>query len=171
MSFPTTLKEEKKKFPTTGGSANFISFLEREMIPYIQKQYKTNGSRTLIGESFAGLLAAEILLKKPQLFNRYIIVSPSLWWDNGSLLKASIKLSTTNPATPTDVYIGVGKEGLAPSPDPHVMEVDANVIVDRIRELHNGNINLQFEYLPDEDHGTIDHQAVLNAFKKLQPKK
>ena len=148
MAFPTTVKEDKKQWPTTGGSAKFMAFLEKDLAPYIEKNYRTNGRKTLVGESLAGLFACEVLLKKPALFNNYLIISPSLWWDNGSLLKGKHALSATVPAVKTNVYIGVGKEGLAPTPEPHVMEVDANILADQIKQLNNPNIQLHFDYYP-----------------------
>ena len=168
MTFPTSVKGEKEKFPTTGGSAKFISFLGDELQPYIGKHYRTNGQKTIIGESLAGLLAAEVLFTRQSLFDKYILVSPSLWWDNGSLLNK-------RPALPDgdhkiSVYIGVGKEGLAPSEQPHVMEVDANVLADKLKELNSQNISVYLDYLPDENHATIGHQAVYNAFKWLYRK-
>ncbi|RYD59052.1 MAG: alpha/beta hydrolase [Sphingobacteriales bacterium] len=165
FTFPTTVKGDKEKWPTTGGSEKFITFIEQELKPYIQQRYRTNGADMLIGQSLGGLLAAQVLAKKPQLFDSYLIISPSLWWDNGSLLKATMAISPGNPASSTDIYIGVGKEGLAPTAEPHVMEVDANILADKIKSLNNKNINLHFDYLPDQNHATIMHQAVLNAFK------
>ncbi|MEO6906064.1 MAG: alpha/beta hydrolase-fold protein, partial [Ginsengibacter sp.] len=85
FTFPTTLEEDRKAYPTTGHSDKFISFLKNELQSFIEKKYKANNDRTIIGQSLGGLLATEILLKEPTLFNKYIIVSPSLWWDNGSL--------------------------------------------------------------------------------------
>ena len=81
-----------------------------------------------------GLLATEILLKKPTLLNKYIIISPSLWWDNASLLNQSSEILQNTFKQKTDVYIGVGKKGLAPSDTPHVMEVDANLLVEKIKK-------------------------------------
>ena len=75
---------------------------------------------------------------------------------------------------PTGIYIGVGKEGLTPTAIPRVMEVDANLLFEKIKELRNENIQVYYDYLPQEDHATIMHQAVANAFKLLystkQPK-
>jgi hypothetical protein len=65
------------------------------------------------------------------------------------------------------VYIGVGKEGLAPTEQPHVMEVDANLLKEKIENYNNKNLKVYFDYLPGEDHATIGHQAVLNAFRQL----
>lgn len=168
FTYPTTIAEDAKKYPTTGGSNRFINFLEMELQPYIEKKYKTNTEKTIIGQSLGGLLATEILLKNSTLFNKYIIISPSLWWDNGSLLNAGLeKLKALNRKT--DIYIGVGKEGLVPGKNPRVMEVDANLLADKLKSSGNKNVNVYFDYLPQEDHATISHQAIFNALRLLHP--
>ena len=169
FTYPTTIEADKKRFPTTGGSANFIAFIEKELQPFIQKKYKANDSKTIIGQSLGGLLATEILLKKPTLFNKYIIISPSLWWDNGSLLNQSSEILNESFMNKTDIYIGVGKEGLGPGEIPRVMEVDANLLAEKIKNTKSKNVNVHFDYLPQEDHATIMHQAVFNAFRALYP--
>lgn len=171
LSYPTRIEAFNKRFPTAGGSANFISFIEKELQPYIAKRYQTNMDKTIIGESLGGLLATEILFKKPSLFNRYIITSPSLWWDNGSLLDMKPELLAPGFAQKTDIYIGVGKEGLTPIDPPRVMEVDANLLADKINKAKNKNLTVYFDYLPQEDHATIGHIAVFNALRLLYPVK
>lgn len=152
FTFPTTIEKDKKDFPTTGKSSAFISFIEKELKPYVQKTFRTNGSATIIGQSLGGLLASEILIKKPQLFNRYLIVSPSLWWDNESLL--------SQPFVPTvdskEVFIAVGKEGKQ-------MVSDAKKLVSLCRR--NKNMQVHFEYLPHLNHANILHEAVYKAFE------
>lgn len=171
FTFPTTIVEDKKAYPTTGHSDQFILFLEKELQPFIASKYKTNNYKTIIGQSLGGLLATEVLLKKPALFNKYIIVSPSLWWDNGSLFNQNSILLTERFNQPTDVYIGVGKEGLTPTKIPRVMEVDANLLSEKLKGAKNKNVKVFFDYLPQENHATILHQAVANAFRVLYPAK
>lgn len=167
FTYPTTLEADKKRYPTTGHSDTFIAFIEKELQPYIDNKYRTNGARTLIGQSLGGLLATEILLKHPTLFDKYIIISPSLWWDNGSLLDLSSDILNESFTTKTDIYIGVGKEGLTPGDIPRVMEVDANLLAEKIRNTKSKHVDVHFDYLPQEDHATILHQAVYNAFRLL----
>lgn len=170
FTFPSTIESEKKNYPTTGHSDKFISFLENELKPFINSRYKTNLSAMLIGQSLGGLLATEVLLKKPELFNKYLIISPSIWWDNGSLLNQPIqKIEQLNQRT--DVYVAVGKEGLTPSEQPRVMEVDANLLVEKLKGSKNNNVEIIFDYLPDEDHATISHQAIFNGLRMLYPAK
>lgn len=169
FTFPTTIESDKKKYPTTGHSDKFIAFIEKELQPYVERKYKTNASKTIIGQSLGGLLASEILLNNPTLFNKYIIVSPSLWWNNGSLLNSTSPILQETFKNNISVYISVGKEGLTPTQIPRVMEVDVNVLADKIKASKSKNVNVYFDYLPEEDHGTIMHKAVDNALKLLHP--
>ncbi|BAV05356.1 hypothetical protein SAMN05421788_105189 [Filimonas lacunae] len=165
FTFPTTIEADKKRFPTTGHSDKFIDFIAKELQPFIEKKYKTNANRTIIGQSLGGLLATEVLLKQPGLFNKYIIVSPSIWWDNGSLLSQPSAMLQDSFTQKTAVYIGVGKEGLAPTATPHVMEVDANLLAEKIKNSRSKAVSVYFDYLPEEDHATSAHQAINNALK------
>jgi predicted alpha/beta superfamily hydrolase len=169
FTYQTSIEEDKKRYLTCGKSANFISFIETKLQPFIEKKYKTNNSKTIIGQSLGGLLATEILLKKPNLFNKYIIISPSLWWNNGSLLEEKSEIYQQNFKDKIDIYIGVGKEGLTPSKIPHVMEVDANLLSEKLRSTKSKNVKVSFDYLPQEDHATITHQAIFNAMRILYP--
>lgn len=168
FTFPTTIKEDQKNYPTAGHSTSFINFIESELQPFIEKRYKANQSKTLIGQSLGGLLATELLLKKPQLFNQYIIISPSIWWDNGSLL--NFPLDHLNKIQlKSQIYIGVGKEGLSPGKTSRLMENDAQLLVDRLKQIQSSNIQVFFDYLPQEDHATVTHQAIFNALRMLYP--
>lgn len=170
FTFPSTVELDQKNNPTSGHSDKFISFIEKELQPYIASKYKTNDDKMLIGQSLGGLLATEVLLTKPALFNKYVIISPSLWWNNGSLLNQTSSLLTEDFNQQTDIYIGVGKEGLTPTENPRVMEVDANVLADKIKGTKSDKVNVYFDYLPLENHATIMHQAVSNSFHLLYPK-
>ncbi|MES2727032.1 MAG: alpha/beta hydrolase-fold protein [Bacteroidota bacterium] len=169
FTFPTTVEKQKTRFATSGHSDKFIAFIEKELQPFMASRYKTTGDKMLIGQSLGGLLATEVLLKKPTLFNKYIIISPSLWWDNGSLLNQNSTVLTDNFTQPTAIYIGVGKEGLTPTDLPRVMEVDANLLADKIKGTKSKNVTVTFDYLPQENHATAMHQAVSNAFRLLYP--
>jgi len=171
FTFPTSIEEDKKRLPTTGGSQKFIDFVSKELQPYIEKNYKGNRSKTIIGQSLGGLLATEILFTQPTLFNKYIIISPSLWWDNASILKQNPRILDADFLSKIDIYIGVGKEGLAPTKNPHVMEVEANILADKLKYTKSKNVKTYFDYMPEEDHATSSHPALFNAFRLLYPKK
>ncbi len=169
FTYPTSIVGDKKLYPTTGHSEKFIHFIQKELQPYIENKYKTTSSKTIIGQSLGGLLATEILFKNPELFNQYIIISPSIWWDNGSILNLSPAILSEGFKQKTDIYIGVGKEGLVPGINPSVMEVDANLLAEKIKLTKSKSVTVYFDYLPEEDHATVSHQAIYNALKLLNP--
>lgn len=160
FTFPTLNKMDKKQFPTTGKSEGFINFIEKELQPMIESRYKTGSDKALIGQSLGGLLATEILMINPGLFDNYIIVSPSIWWNDKSLLKYNPKSYKTKKA----IYIGVGKEGQG-------MEVDAEALYEKLKLIKKENTDLYFEYYPEHDHGDVLHSAVYNAFDVIFSKK
>jgi predicted alpha/beta superfamily hydrolase len=171
FTYPSSIEEDKKQFPGTGHSDKFIAFIEKELQPFIAKEYKVNDSKMIIGQSLGGLLATEILMKKPELFNKYVIISPSLWWDNGSLFNQNPRMLSERFSQNTGIYIGVGKEGLSPGNTAHVMEVDANLLAEKLKAGKSKTVQVHFDYLPEEDHATITHQAIFNAFRLLYPLK
>lgn len=159
FTYPTTIAKDKAQFPTTGGSANFIRFLGDELIPFIDSAYRTTGERTLIGQSLGGLLATEVLMERPQLFTRYVVVSPSLWWDNGSVLAREAAFMNQPASAPKQVWVGVGKEG-------KVMVQGAKRLAGLLGR--NPLIQVQVQVMPRHDHGNILHQAVLDAVRWMK---
>lgn len=156
FTFPTTLEEDKKQYPTTGGSAAFIQSIEKEIKPLVEKMYPTDGTSTLIGQSLGGLIATEIVFKNPDMFQRYMIISPSLWWDDQSLLKVPLQTELRTK----EIFIAVGNEG--------------EEMIDAARALHsllgasaNAPARLYFSYFPEHDHGDILHQAIYQGFQTL----
>ncbi|WP_025742959.1 alpha/beta hydrolase [Aquimarina pacifica] len=156
FTFPTNNKKDKKDFPTTGKSKEFMNFIVEEVQPLIDNEYKTNSLRTLIGQSLGGLLVTEILFKKPDTFDNYIIVSPSLWWDDESLLKHM----PNSYSTKKSIFIAVGKEG-------EIMERTAKELYAKLNLNKKENTNLYFEFLEKQDHGDALHLAVYSAFEKI----
>ncbi len=164
FTFPTDIAEDKKNYPSTGSSSKFIAFIEKELQPFVERKYKTNDSKTIIGQSLGGLLATEILLKEPGLFNNYIIVSPSLWWNNESLLKEAPELLKKQTGNAVKVYVSVGAEGKQ-------MEDDAKKLAEILETFCKKNTSISFLSLPNESHLTILHNSVYKGFEILYPKK
>jgi len=81
----------------SGGAANFLSFINYELIPYVDKSYSTDtAKRTLMGHSLGGyftLYALSCNWRSKGSFNRYIAASPSLDYANDYLLDRFKSLS------------------------------------------------------------------------------
>lgn len=164
FTYPTSIRADKVSMPSSGNSDKFIAFVEKELEPYIEKKYKTNGTKTLIGQSLGGLLATEILLKKPALFNNYIIISPSLWWDDESLLNQAPELLKNLPDSPTTVFLAVGTEGKQ-------MEKDAAQLSKTLKKVDPKKLTVYWTPMPEENHLTILHNSVYKALPLVSPRK
>ncbi len=165
FTFHTELKDLKKKYPTTGHSQTFIKFIAEELQPFINKTYATNNTRYLVGQSLGGLVATEILLKNSLLFTHYFIVSPSLWWDNESMLKQASALLAQQPDNDLYVYISAGKN------EDKIMVREAEAIYDVLKKSGKKNLKTDYKLMEDENHATILHRSIYEAFLKLYPYK
>ena len=153
---PSQNKLDQKEFPNSGKSDKFIRFLQDEVQTYVESNYRTNDIKTIIGQSLGGLLATEILLKKPELFDNYIIVSPSLWWNDEKLLQTNPKPYDSNKS----IYIAVGKEGAT-------MERTTKELYNKLNKNKNENTTLFFKFMKNKTHGDVLHNAVYNAFELI----
>jgi len=155
-TYPSTDEDYIKEYPTSGNSSRFIQFLEKEVQPLIEATYNTTDEKTLIGQSLGGLLATEILFEQPDLFNNYIIVSPSLWYDYESLLQRTPVTYTSQKK----IFVAVGEEG-------KVMKRVAKELYDKLKNDKETNTEIYYKFLKEQDHGDALHLAVYHAFEKL----
>ena len=162
FTFHTDLKDLQKDYPTTGHSDKFISFVEKELKPFISSKYKTSETY-LFGQSLGGLLATEILLKKPELFNNYFIISPSLWWDDESLLKEAPALLSKSADNKKFVYLSVGK-GEHP-----VMIKDTEDFYDVLKKVNKKNWTIEYKMMETDNHATILHRSLYEGLVKMFP--
>lgn len=101
LDFAPVIKDK----PESGRAELFIDFFEKELFPYIEKNYRTQPFRIVYGHSFLGMFACHVFLTHPELFNGYIVSSPDLRWINDELKSSKIKMSR-----PTFVYISKGSD-------------------------------------------------------------
>ena len=153
---PTEVEKDLLDYPTTGHSSEFIDFLEKEIIPFVEKNYKTGSGKTIIGQSLGGLLATEILFFRPEMFDNYFIISPSLWWNNEYLLDKEMNFDLSGKS----IYIAVGKEGkLMVGPSKKLYKI--------LKSMKAPDTQLYFQYFKDKTHGDVLHQAIYEGFVKM----
>lgn len=159
FTFPSQVQEYNQKYPTNGGSGAFMDFIDSELQPHIRAHYKVSDTSMLIGQSLGGLLAAEILYKRPQMFDHYFIISPSLWYNEQSLFQDEPAFLHPDFNEQLSVYIAVGNEGKE-------MKKVARKLSKEIGK--NRSIQREFSYFKDEDHASILHAALYEAFKNFR---
>ncbi len=103
-------KTESQKLMMAGGGGGemFLRFLTEELIPKIEQDYRTIPYRMYVGHSLGGLTTAYTLLRHPGIFNSYLSIDGSLWWDNGKYVReAPEDLKNMKSQTIQRVYISV----------------------------------------------------------------
>lgn len=158
MTGPTSVPEDRKIAPRVGGSAAFRRFLSEELIPQIRRRYPVTAERAIIGESLAGLFVVETLLQAPDMFDAYIALDPSLWWNNRGLINDAAKPFTVQSARHKRVFLASSGE--------RRMAADAQRLSGALQAADPG-IGVTYRAWPDESHATIYHPAALDALRTL----
>jgi len=70
-----------------GGADAFLTFIEEELKPWIEREFKIDGTRqAIIGHSLGGLFVLHTLFTKPGAFRTYVAGSPSIHWSRRIIL-------------------------------------------------------------------------------------
>ena len=130
----------------SGGAELFLNTLQKEMIPFIDKQYKTTADRGLSGHSLGGLFAGYCLLKKPDLFKRYGINSPSFWWNNNEMLRYENNYANENTELSANVFFSVGGS------EDDMMLAPFNAFTNSIKNHNYKGLSMTVKIFDDETH-------------------
>lgn len=102
---PTSIAD----LPGSGGAPAFLTFIETELIPFVEKNYKADPARrTIYGYSLGGLFVSYALFRKPALFKNFLIGSPALGFDNEKILAFEAEYAARNKDLPVHIFIEVG---------------------------------------------------------------
>lgn len=160
-----------KSFPLGrfGGAPQFLRVLKEEIIPLIDRSYPTSGDRGILGVSMGGLFVAYTMLEEPELFTRYAMISPSLWYpygrEQGMILTSEFEFAKQHPTFQKTVYINVGSEE-----DPGMIEVAwqfAKQLCSSISKGYYKGLDLGAETIPDVPHGSP--RAIMRSMAALYP--
>jgi uncharacterized protein len=91
----------------SGGADDFLSFMEKELMPYINAKYPTQPYKLLLGHSFGGLTAMHAMLNRPKMFNAFICIDPSMWWDNLKYFEFAKKAIVQKDLSGTALFMGI----------------------------------------------------------------
>ena len=158
LTGPTEVADDRSIAPRVGGSAAFRRFLAEELVPAIDATYRTTGERALIGESLAGLFVVETYLLEPTLFDTYVAVDPSLWWNDASLVRRAAELIDKHPRGKRTVYLATS--------DQEEIGALTRELADLLAEKSR-SIELHTTSLPAEQHHTVFHPAALAAVRAV----
>jgi predicted alpha/beta superfamily hydrolase len=136
----------------SGGAENFKKFIKSELFPFSESNYYVDSTeKSLFGYSFGGLFGSYTLFRTPGMFNRYLLLSPSLWWNKKEVFTyIPDKIETT-----TYLYVTTGelenvKEHFGESMVDHHKQLEAI-----LKSKNYGNLIMKFEIQENETHRTI----------------
>jgi len=171
---PTHVNTKSAEDINSGGGENFTKFIYKELIYHIDSLYPTAPYRMLIGHSFGGLMVANTLLNHSQLFNSYVAIDPSMWWDNERLLKEFAATLPKEKYERKSLYLAMANS-MNPNIDTMVVRTDTSEstnsprsilhFVDILKSNHQNGLNWCWKYYQDYDHGTIPLIAEYDALQ------
>ena len=149
---------------TSGGGEKFTSFIQHELMPHIDSLYPTAPYRMLIGHSLGGLTAVNTLLHHTDLFNSYIAIDPSMWWDDRKLLHQADTLLKENHFEHRSLYLSIANT-MNPGMDTMRVRKDTFELTMHIRSIlkfkdelarnsQNG-LKWKYDYYKDDSHGSV----------------
>jgi len=82
--------------PNPGGAKDFLRFVGDELVPWMKRTFRTDSTRVLVGHSLGGLFALHALGQRPDLFTGFVLMEPSVWWNDGQELRAALATLRTS---------------------------------------------------------------------------
>lgn len=156
-----------EKFENIGNAANYSAFFEKELIPLINKNYRTSTKRVLIGESFGGLFASYVLLSNHALFTDYLIIDATYLWDNNYLNHYFDEKQLINKPLNGNVYFTFANN------DEEFGEIGKTnyqwgvAFAKKLKAHPSNNLIINQRYFKDETHGTVAALSWYYGIKEL----
>ncbi len=146
--------------PGTGGADNFLEFISAELMPFIDEHYRTRPYAILVGHSLGGLFANHALVHRPDVFNAYISISPSLWWDEQRLVAQADSAFDHAGDLVGDFYMTMGDEGGA-------MLGGALKFAGILEAKAPEDFRWEFKLMEEESHGSVPHRSTYYGLEKV----
>lgn len=145
----------------SGGGEKFLRFVREEVMPFVEQKYRVAPFRILAGHSVGGLTVVHAFAEHPEMFEAYLAVSPSLWWDKGAFLESAIRRFPSR----------TGREFLfvADSPETGPFETYVEKFVDALGAHKVQDIHWTRTHYPNETHGSIAAKAYYDGLRFLYP--
>ncbi len=145
-----------------GQAALFRRAMVEEILPEAASGLRLNGDRTLVGHSFSGLFALDTLLTDPSLFDRWVLASPSVWWDDHVMFRREANHAAVTEDVPARVFMSAGSdEGGDEGFGGH------REMYDRLLGRNYPNLNLSWALFPGETHSSVIGGAVNRGLRQV----
>ena len=150
------------------GAKKFLSFIENELIPYVEKNYRTNGQKTISGKSLSGLFVMYAFLEKPEIFDNYIGNSAGWYSDMDSYFVALADNAFKNKDQFNGIKLFVANS-LIDSYDPN-KEVH-NAMLEFVKKVNLELVErVSFKYVTYDNYGHVPYPSFYDGMKYILEK-
>lgn len=157
----SSVPHDYELFKGGGEADNFLTFLSDELIPFIDTVYRTEPCKILFGHSLGGLFTIYTLIHHPDLFKAYIAASPSLWWDNGSVVRDTRAFLGSQTELSKTLFFSCGNEEiLNPGFSKEIINL-ADILSSEVED----EFRWKYAPYPDDDHSIIAHQTIYDGLR------
>ena len=159
-----TIGTDKELPGVVGGGEKFMAFIEKELIPYIDANYPTTTYKTIIGHSLGGLTVMNTLLHKPELFNSYVSLEASLWWDHQKPVRDAKTILAAQNYKGKTLFVAIanrmerGVDTLAVQKDTSGSTALIRSNLELIKALNKNKKNqlrFKYKYYEDDNHPSV----------------
>lgn len=158
---------------TSGGYSCFISFIKDELMPHIASKYPVAPYNLIIGHSLGGLTVINTLITDPGLFDGYVAIDPSMWWDHQVSLKAAAKVLGKQSFNNIRLFLAIANSMDAGMDTASVRNDRTRGTLpirsllefsDTLHSFSDNKLNYQVKYYSNENHGSVSLIATYDAF-------
>jgi predicted alpha/beta superfamily hydrolase len=148
-------------FSTSGGGESFLRFLEQELVPYIDKEFSTSSYRIYCGYSFTGLSVVDAFLDEDTVFDAFLMVDPSWWWDDYVMEKRASAALPRRKFDRRQLFMAATSESY---PEKYFIKArDINSLAEILRRANPVGLEWQFERYADESHHSMALRALYDG--------
>jgi len=161
---------------SAGGGERFTEFLEKELIPRIDSMYPTAPYRMLIGHSLGGLMVINTLVHHQHLFNAYLAIDPSMWWDDQKLLRQAEATLAREQFKGKTLFLAVANT-MPPHMDTAQVRTDTTAttlhirsilrLSDALKKNRDNGLRWEYKYYDGDGHGSVPLIAEYDAFRRI----
>jgi uncharacterized protein len=154
----------------SGGAVRFRNFIANEAIPFMATSFPISADRTFIGHSYGGLFGTYVLLTEPELFKRYVIVSPSLWYDDRMIFRVEQQTASRRRERPIErhAFFAIGAaETRAEAGAPMVDELKQ--FYRKLKTRRENGLTIDMRVYPEDTHSSVFPGAVSRGLLAVFP--
>jgi len=153
----------------SGGAPGFLRFLLEELIPLIDSEYRAKpNDRALYGHSAGGLFSFYALLQGDGAFHRFIIASPSLWWDDGVSFDMESRYHEAHTSLPARVFLSVGVLEETDSDEEWAFMVsNFERLVRVLEEREYAGLDYEAHFFENETHNSVIAPGISRGLRSI----